>query len=406
MPRSAAPSVDAPRSVGLSDAVAPTDTIRTVQVGMHWTAGGAGSGVDRVFHALAHHLPQHNVSVDGLVVAADAEPPAGIHTPTAPDASLVDRLRALRDWGRQHLSDDSPDLVATHFPLYAAPLLDQVSPRPLVVHFHGPWALESKAEGESWGQVRAKRWLERRVYRRGTRFIVLSRAFQRLLSHEYGVDPERIHIVPGGVDLERFAVTVSPDEARRRLGWHPDRPTLLSVRRLVQRVGLEPLVDAMRLVARVVPDAQLLIAGKGPLAHPLQERINGHGLRGTVRLLGFVPDADLPLAYAAADASVVPTQALEGFGLVAAESLAAGTPAFVTPVGGLPDVVAPLSPDLVMADTTASAIAARLIAALRGTLNVPTADACRRYAAERFDWSVVARRIRSVYQDALTTSHP
>ena len=402
MPRSAASSVDVPRSAGSPRAVSRPATIRTVQVGMHWTAGGAGSGVDRVFHALVHQLPRHDVTVDGLVVAADAEPPAGIHTLAAPDASLVDRLRALRDWGRQHLSDGGPDLVATHFPLYAAPLLDLMPPRPLVVHFHGPWALESKAEGESWGQVRAKRWLERRVYRRGTRFIVLSKAFQQLLTEEYGVDPERIHIVPGGVDLERFAVTLPPDEARRRLGWDPDRPTLLSVRRLVQRVGLEPLVDAMRLVARAVPDAQLLIAGKGPLAPALKQRIDANGLRDTVRLLGFVPDADLPLAYAAADASVVPTQALEGFGLVAAESLAAGTPAFVTPVGGLPDVVAPLSPDLVMADTTESAIAARLIAALRGTLNVPTADACRRYAAERFDWAVVARTIRSVYEDALS----
>ena len=71
-----------------------------------------------------------------------------------------------------------------------------------------------------------------------------------------------------------------------------------------------------------------------------------------VRMLGSSRDADLPLYYRAADLSVVPTVALEGFGLVAAESLAAGCPALVTPVGGLPSVVADLSPDLVLEDAT------------------------------------------------------
>ncbi len=52
-----------------------------------------------------------------------------------------------------------------------------------------------------------------------------------------------------------------------------------------------------------------------------------------VRLLGFVSDADLPLAYRAADLSIVPSQALEEFGVITLESLAAGMPVLVTLVG-------------------------------------------------------------------------
>ena len=73
----------------------------------------------------------------------------------------------------------------------------------------------------------------------------------------------------------------------------------------------------------------------------------------------------------------------------------------VTPVGGLPEAVAGLSPDLVLPETGAQAIAAGLAGALSGTLKLPEADACRRYAREHFDNSVIAKRVASVYSEAI-----
>jgi glycosyltransferase involved in cell wall biosynthesis len=98
---------------------------------------------------------------------------------------------------------------------------------------------------------------------------------------------------------------------------------------------------------------------------------------------------------------VVPTVALEGFGLVTVESLASGTPVVVTPVGGLPEVVGDLAPDLILPDPSPAAIADRLAAILGGRLRLPDAEACRRYARDRFGWEVVARRTRQVYEEAL-----
>jgi glycosyltransferase involved in cell wall biosynthesis len=126
----------------------------------------------------------------------------------------------------------------------------------------------------------------------------------------------------------------------------------------------------------------------------------------SVKLLGYVPDADLPLAYRAADITIVPSTSLEGFGLVAAESLAAGTPAVVTPVGGLPEVVRGLAPQWVLAGTAATDLAEGIIGALTGRLGGPGPDACAAYARANFDWPVIAARVRGVYAEALGTAVP
>ncbi len=379
--------------------------IRTLQLGMSWFPEQAGNGLDRVYHALARHLPRAGVGVRGLVAGSEgvARTSGGAVQAFAPEAaSLPGRLWALRQHVRRAVRREPVDLVAAHFALYTAPMLDLLDGRPLVVHFHGPWAGESEAEREHALIVKAKAALERLVYRRGARFIVLSEAFRHVLTTRYGVPEEHVRIVPGGVEVGRFDTGLSREEARRRLGWPADRPIILSVRRLARRMGLENLIEAMDHVRRHVPGALLFIAGKGPLAGELEARIAEAGLEQHVRLLGFVPDDDLPLAYRAATLSVVPTVALEGFGLITVESLAAGTPVLVTPVGGLPETVRGLDPALILESARTDALARRLVGVLRGDAALPSSDACQRYARERFDWPVVAARTRAVYEEVLS----
>jgi glycosyltransferase involved in cell wall biosynthesis len=177
---------------------------------------------------------------------------------------------------------------------------------------------------------------------------------------------------------------------------------VLSVRRLVRRTGLPRLVDAIAHVRDRVPEIQLYIAGKGPLRAELARQIRNQGLSNHAELLGFVPDAELPLAYRAADLSVVPTVAHEGFGLVVVESLAAGTPALVTPVGGLPEIVSDLSEDLLLPDGRPATIADRIASVLTGPTSLPDAAACRRYVRGRYDWPTIAQQVRDVYAEVVT----
>jgi glycosyltransferase involved in cell wall biosynthesis len=293
----------------------------------------------------------------------------------------------------------NPCVVTSHFALYTLPVLDVIRDRPFVVHFHGPWAQESALENEAAWKVALKSQLERTVYRRADRFVVLSEAFRDVLVNSFGVSPARIRIVPGGVDVDRFDVPGSVHDARTRLGLPSDRPIVVSVRRLVQRMGLETLIDAWADVRAQYPDVLLLLAGKGPLAPRLQARIDAHDLQHHVRLLGFVPDEDLPYLYRAADLSIIPTMGLEGFGLISVESLAAGTPVLATPVGGLPEVLGGLSNDLLLPGGTADVLSDAVVQALSGRLNLPSGSECAAFAREQYSWARIAELTRLVYRE-------
>jgi glycosyltransferase involved in cell wall biosynthesis len=163
-------------------------------------------------------------------------------------------------------------------------------------------------------------------------------------------------------------------------------------------MGLETLIDAWTDVVARHPEALLLIAGTGPLRDDLQAQIERLGLTQHVRLLGFVPDPSLPYLYRAADVSVLPTVALEGFGLTTIESLAAGTPALVTPVGGLPEVVRGLSDALLLPDASAPALAHGIATAFSAPDRLPSAAACRAFVEAHYAWPAIAARTARVYE--------
>jgi glycosyltransferase involved in cell wall biosynthesis len=374
-------------------------TLRVLALGVNWFAPGSG-GLDRVFSDLADSLPGEGVALRGLVLGPPdvAERTGGsIQAFGRGDRLLPMRLLRARQAVQRAIAEAPPDIVAAHFALFAAPSLDLLRRRPLVMHFHGPWADEAGAEGAGRLGQALRRSLERAVYGEATRVITLSRAFAALAVTRYGVAPDRIRVVPGSVDLVRFAPTRSKASARAALGWPEHGPVLLAVRRLVRRMGLDRLIAAMPAVCAAVPDVTLMIAGRGAEEGRLKAMAAACGVAHRIRFLGFLPEAHLPLAYRAADLNVVPSRALEGFGLTAAEALAAGTPSLVAPVGGLPEVVAKLSADLVLASTEPRDIAAGLIAALRGA---PGEDLCLDYARKNFSPARVAEQTGLIYREA------
>ena len=379
----------------------PTPTLRlhTRHIGLGWFPETAG-GLNRYFFELLRALPAAGVGVHGFVIGTEdtLRSSGGSVEPFAPHSSGVfERWRGMRRaWRKEGASTSS--LPVCHFAYHAFPVLDRLPARRFVLHFHGPWAEESRVEGQGALSVAVKRHLERAVYSRAGRAIVLSHAFATLLHEGYGVPRERISVIPGGVDVARFEVPLSRAECRARLSWPLDRPIVLATRRLVRRMGLEQLIEAAGLARVQIRDLVLHVVGKGPLEAALAGQIQTAGLGHTVRLLGRLPDDALALAYRAADLTVVPSVALEGFGLVAVEALSAGTPVLVTPVGGLPEVVSPLSDHLVLPDSSPSAIAAGLVSALRGGLAMPDETSCRRFARERYAWPVVAAAVAKVYR--------
>ena len=130
-------------------------------------------------------------------------------------------------------------------------------------------------------------------------------------------------VLPGWVDDARFRPsTIARDALRRMLGapWTPGVPTFFTLRRLVARMGLDTLVDAAGRLAGQGRAFHLVIGGDGPQRASLEAQAAAAGLGDRVAFLGRIPDAELVNCLAAADCFVLPTRALECFGLIVLES--------------------------------------------------------------------------------------
>ncbi len=376
--------------------------MKTLQIGMEWFGDRPG-GLDRYYYDCYKYLPPADIKITGLLVGSDRvgqDSNGQVQAFASPTDSLPQRWLKMRTAFGQNLQDNQYDLLVSHFALYTFPILNQLSNIPLVTHFHGPWALESDVEKPKPIAIWLKKQIEKAVYRRSSQFIVLSQTFRDILHQEYQVPLEKIHIIPGGVDIDHFNISPSRTEARSQLNWHQDRAIIFCIRRLAKRMGLENLITAMVQVRDRYPDILLYLAGKGALAQTLQTQITELELTDNVKLLGYIPDEQLPLCYRAANFSVVPTVALEGFGLIVVESLAAGTPVLGTPVGGIPEILRPLSEDLVFAGYNPEQLARGIMEALSGDRILPSSQACLNYVQGNYHWQAIAQKIKLVYQKA------
>ena len=197
-------------------------------------------------------------------------------------------------------------------------------------------------------------------------------------------------VAPGWVDVQAFQQTWHRRTIRRRLGgaWVTDEPIFFTLRRLEPRMGLDLLVGA---AARLRGDTRfrVLIGGSGPLREELWRLVEQQGLQDRVHLLGPLPDELVPLAYGAADCFVLPTRALECFGLIVLEAFAAGKPVIAACTAAIPELAVRQGARWMFEPDDEEALADRMRAFLSGELRV-TVDT--RSIAEEYDRARVLPR--------------
>jgi glycosyltransferase involved in cell wall biosynthesis len=226
-----------------------------------------------------------------------------------------------------------------------------------VMYFHGPAALEAKSERASTLYCGMLRLLESFVYRRCRKIVCLSEAFKLILVDYYGVEPNRIVVIPGHL---RDEVRSVPQRKR----YAASGLRLVTVRRLRERMGLEVLIDAFAIIQKTerMQGSRLLIIGDGPLRDSLLARIARLGLSESIALLGSVPNDVRDSVIAESDYFVLPTRELEGFGMVVLESLAQGVPVVASNVGGIPEILQSLGyGELLVPPGSADRLAAKLL---------------------------------------------
>jgi len=322
---------------------------------------------------------------------------------------LPTTMRTLADIVDSIRTDEPIDVLSFHGALSSFGV-DRAVPDsvPRTYTIHGMWSVEyndrlvdPSAWAAPWHRLNRtlRHRIEGRVLANCDRAVVLS-TFQRerVKAHHDHVPP--IEVVPGGVDIERFAPTGGADSALVTT----DGPTILTVRRLTPRMGLETLLDAF--AAAETADAHLYIAGDGPLRKELSARARRLGIDGRVTFLGYVPDDALGPLYASADVFVLPTLELEGFGLVTLEALASGTPVIGTTAGATPELLGELeaspaipAPMLVPPGDT-DALSARLDAwtALSAADRTAAGRTCRSYVLDSgYAWDAVTDRLEALF---------
>jgi D-inositol-3-phosphate glycosyltransferase len=220
---------------------------------------------------------------------------------------------------------------------------------PVAAMFHTLGDVKNRVaqdHAESEQEIRVE--IERRTMQLADRVIAATETERGYMAATYGLSPRMISVIPGGVDLDRFAPG-SRAHARGILGL-ADAPTILFVGRIQRLKGIDIAIRATAmLIAEGIPARLLVVGGteadsrsaapaeQAELAR-LRALVSELGVGSAVQFVGAVDQETLPTFYRAADVTVMPSTA-ESFGLVAVESLACATPVVATRVGGLATIV-------------------------------------------------------------------
>ncbi|MEU1090136.1 glycosyltransferase [Streptomyces sp. NPDC005892] len=380
-------------------------------------AGGQNVYVAQLARTLA--LRGHDVTVytrrDDPRAPETVRTPQGVkvvHVPAGPPTAVPkDELFAHMPEFGAHLArmwrHRRPDVVHAHFWMSGLAALtgSRDTGIPVVQTYHALGTVKRRHQGTEDTSPRERVGLEARIGIEADAVIATCADEVRELV-AMGVPRDRIDVVPCGVDTSHF----SPRPGARRPKGAPRR--LLAVGRLVPRKGFD---RAIRALAEV-PDAELLIAG-GPeaellFADPEAERLrkiaSEHGVTERVRMLGCVPQHQMPDLVAGADL-LLSLPRYEPFGIAPVEAMACGTPVVATAVGGQLDTVVDgvtgvHVPPLDEADHDLAGV-------IRSLLDDPArlaryGAAGRTHALARFTWDEVADGVARVYSRLCSRSLP
>lgn len=290
--------------------------------------------------------------------------------------SLGDGLRSIAGLGL-------PVVATVHHPITRDRLLDLQA---------APW----------WRKPLVRRWygflgMQERVARSIPDLLTVSSSSAADITTDFGVEPERLHVVPLGVDTALFTPTAQPRVPGRIIAIASADTPLKGVANLLQAVAK----------LRVEHDLELQLVAKLEPNGPTEKLIAELGISDIVHASNGLSDEELAALFASAEIACIPSL-YEGFSLPAVEAMASGTPIVASRTGALPEV---LGPDGDCARMVPPGDAAELIRVLGELLESPDerrrlGTAGRRRALEVYSWESVAAQTVRVYERAIARSAP
>lgn len=283
------------------------------------------------------------------------------------------------------------------FTYFSLLLKNKLKNLPTVYVFHSPnheeylLSKNGKINFVHFIQVKIRRMIEKRCLQHAKKIIVLSDFMKSKVMSIHAIPEYQIEVNPGGVDLSTFQFATHRAKLKKQLNLSPGYIHLLTIRNHEPRMGLDNLVKALYFLKKKFDNIHLTIGGKGPEKSTIKKLVEEYGLNESIMMPGFIPSKLLPKYYGSADFFIIPTEHLEGFGLVTVESLSCGTPVLGTPVGGTIEILSALNKDFLFNGTSAEAIAEGIAKAIENYfinkgIYKKLRQQAHRYARDNFSW--------------------
>ncbi len=236
--------------------------------------------------------------------------------------------------------------------------------------------------------------IKRRILLKADALTVVSRTMHEEVKR-LGADHAKVHVIPMGTDLKNRFV---PPETRQNNG------SLLFVGRLVEKKGLRYLIDALPLILKIHPKANLRIAGDGPERENLEIKCAELCITDHVLFLGAIKHESLPDLYRTADVVVFPSVIAgggdrEGFGLVLVEALGCECVTVVTDLPAMQDIIIDGKTGFVVPQKNVQKLAEKIVSLLDNPeVGRSVGKEGRRFVVERYDWNVIAERYSALIE--------
>jgi PEP-CTERM/exosortase A-associated glycosyltransferase len=400
----------------------------------------------KALHILDHSLPMHSgytfrtrailkaqqrlgIDVRGITGLRHTHP--GTATEEA-DGLLFHRTpgqasgpAGLREWREVGLFADAidkvvtdwrPDVLHAHSPALCGQAALRVARRhgiPLVYEIRAFWEDAAVGNGATKAgslRYRLTRQLENFVVGHADAVVTICEGLRGDLVAR-GTAPERITVVPNGVDLSLFGTPPEPEpELARELGLIGEAgqrlPVIGFIGSFYDYEGIDILIDAMELLVRYHPDARLLLVGGGPCEEALRAQAARSRAANAIRFVGRVPHEQVERYYALTDVLAFPRKKSRLTDLVTPlkplETMAQGKIVAASDVGGHRELIQDGITGSLFAPDDAQACAGALASLLTHRQRWPALrDAGRRHVETRHDWASNAERYQVVYQTLL-----
>lgn len=325
-----------------------------------------------------------------------------------PSTSWPGRTKVLRQMSqlRSLALRLRPDVVHAHNAWGPGWLAAASGIRPFVIHGYGGDLLPEQYRGRSALQKRLTSW----ACRRADRIIVTGRHMIDA-SGALGIDPERVTLLPRGVDLELYRPGADTPDWRQSQGLADSWPIILSPRYQVDELlyNLDVVIDAFALIRQRFPSAiciQLYEPGRLAGIARLQQLAAAQDLGSSYRLVPAVPNRAMPPFYSAATVTVsVPSS--DGFPVTVLEASACGSPLVVSDLPYCSEWFANRSNGLIVPARNAAALAEAVIEYCSDPALAQRVSAeGRRLVAERADYRVCMDQLEHLYFQLLREVAP